>query len=290
MLETYVVKVENILIGKQLKMLNYLTNENHENHNNGKTEIYTLGEETIHLEDIKEDYLESLGQKLYTNSLNYMKKGVGGKPLKRIAKSISFNIPPKYEPNMDQIKLIMVNLMDKLQDYINAHNIALQPQDIFMNIHKQKNSHINFILPTLDNNGMNIRKFNTPYFVKHLKQIFTEVVDQELKQDINQYVSQTPEELKHSRLIYNMRELVLYYKNLRKTPLHSKLDSFIKNQITVIERVLTDKTFENEIEMNKINEQIQKINAGVHNDLDIKIINDNELIEYNNPKKGSPTI
>jgi len=229
MLENYVVKIKNVSVDKYKILVNYLTNGNHKNHEN--TKILNYGPE-------KNIFIDKLLRKKLKNEYNYAKNAKGGKKLKRIAKSLTFNIPKAYKPTEYETKIIFSKLLQKLSEYFKIYEINLELNDLFANIHYQENTHINMILPMIDNQGKNIRKFNQKAFLTQLKVMFTESVDLVLNKDITSYQEKSEEEKKYIATKKILSDMQKEYEYFLEKNIEEKSRSYIENQIKIIQRNL----------------------------------------------------
>ena len=252
MLKNYVVKMENVEVGKQNKIVDYMVNSEHKNHSN-----------TIILcEDNSEDYKINLLGKLHASQMNYAKNKKGGRPLKRLAKSLTFNIPKYFNCSESELKSIDGILKLKIKQLIDRLGIDLQLSDLFSAGHYQDNAHIHLLVPTVDNKGKNIRYFNNKSFLTELKVIFTETVDKTLNTDIKEVKTLTKEEQAHNKKIRELEDLIKEYQYILNTEeLGDKGIKFMNNAIIEVKRLLEHSDSIKEIKnIDRINTKISKIN------------------------------
>lgn len=254
MLKNYTVIIKNVMLGKQNKIINYLENEEHKNHK--KTKIICS--------DNSEIFKDSLLDKIHENNKNYLRSKKGGRRLKRIAKSITFNIPPFFNSTLEQVEEVNTEFFIQFVNLLNSYDIKLNRADLFTAIHYQENPHFHLILPTLDNNGKNIRKFNTTAFAKELKLLFTESVDKVLKTDIKKVKPLTEEEQAHNTTIRELKALKNEYIKALDGDIQSNAIKYIKNQLVVIERTLKADKIENKY-INALNSNAEKITKAKNN-------------------------
>jgi len=255
MLKNYTVKIKNVIVGKQNKMIDYLTNDKHKNHKQTTIKNVTEIDE--------ENYKRILLQKVHQQELAYLKNAKGGRKLKRIAKSITFNLPKGYEATAEQVIEINLKLLEAFKILFEGHSIELDKNDLFSIIHyeEEKQDHVNFILPMIDNNGKNIRHFNTPAFTKQIKVLFTEIVDNVLKTDIKAYKTLTPEQQEHNSRLRDIERLKADYEAMLLTDLNPKAISFIQNEIVKINRTLKNNEPETiQDYMAQLNKSVEKVN------------------------------
>jgi len=252
MLKNYVVKMENVEVGKQQKIVNYMVNEEHKNHTN--TQIFCDSSE--------EEYKLNLLAKLHSSQMNYAKNKKGGRPLKRIAKSLTFNIPKYFNCSDLELKNIDSIIKMKIIELLNKLGIDLQLSDLFSASHFQDNKHIHLIIPMIDNQGKNIRHFNSKSFLTELKVIFTETVDNTLNTDIKEVKTLTPEEQAHNKTIKDLEALIIDYQYIINTEnLTDKAIQFMNNSIIQIKRLLEHSDSIKEVaNLDKINKNIDKVN------------------------------
>ena len=230
MLKNYVVKIENVESGKESKIIKYMFNETHQNHTQTiilKNGVVDDGDEFfLHLQELK-----------HLNEMNYLKNKKGGRKLKRIAKSLTFNIPKYYEVSEEQAEQINAVLEQEIFKLLEAKGIEIDK--ILSVIHYQENTHIHTQIPMLDKNGKNIRELNTKSFLTELKLVFTQSVDTILKTNIEKAKTCTKEETEHNLVLVSLKRLKADYERLMTTvEADSKPYQFLKNQITTIDRTL----------------------------------------------------
>jgi len=252
-IRNYTVIQKNVKVGESNKMINYLLNEEHKNHK----------ETTIHCEDNSELFSDLLFLRKQKNDFNYMKNKKGGRKLKDIAKSLTFNIPPDFKPTLNDTKQILNHIHNGLLDLFNQYDINMYESDLFTAIHQQSNTHIHILLPMLDNTGKNIRRFKEPGFLVELKILFTESVDKVMNTEIEQYEQLSKEELKHNQNVRELNRLKNDYEEILKqleisNPEKVATAFFIK-QIKVIDTLLK---FDN-IDTNKL--EVLNKNVGTVN-------------------------
>ena len=230
MLKNYVVKIENVEKGKENKIIKYMFNETHQNHT--KTTILKNG-----VEDDGDEFFLHLQELKHKNEMNYLKNKKGGKKLKRIAKSLTFNIPKYYEVSEAQAEEINALLEQEIFKLFEAKGIEIDK--ILSVIHYQDNTHIHTQIPTLDKHGKNIRELNTKSFLTELKIRFTQSVDAILKTNIEKAQTCTKEETEHNLVLVSLNRLKADYERLMTTvEAESKAYKYLNNEITTIDRTL----------------------------------------------------
>jgi hypothetical protein len=183
-LGTYFCKIENINKNELRQYMDYLLNDDHDNHDT--TEILGNSMDGVEIEE----YLIRNEMKIKTNDENY-KKGV---KLKVSDKSLTLNIPPTYAASESHLKTIQKEMLTFINELYLDNTLdgsKDMSKDIFTNIHNQENQHINFTLPYLDNEGKTIRMIKSKrYFFQKIAKQFTKVVDKVLDKNIKEYKTQ----------------------------------------------------------------------------------------------------
>lgn len=238
MLFSYSVQIKNIDVGSGVKKyVNYLNSYSHNNHNRTKFKI--IGLQDNENGNLEEDFIKLMKYKQNKNKSNYEENGKGGKKLKRIGKSLTFNVPPKYNPSVDNLKDIYKDLVGYLKSLYERNGFILTDKDFYSNIHYQDNSHINMILPTVDLFGNNIRFINSESIFNQIRKQFTLTVDKTLNKDISTYVELTIEQKHNNKYQTFLNSLISGYKlELESGLLDEKEEKYIKNQIVRSERTI----------------------------------------------------
>ena len=271
MLKSYIVKTKNIMVGNQNKIINYMINSEHINHK----------DTNIICGDNVNEFKEYLLGRLHHNQMNYALNKKGGKPLKRIAKSLTFNIPKSFESSNEQLLEIDRNIKSRIIELCQGYDIDLNVENLFSAIHQQDNNHIHMILPMIDNKGINARQFNTPSFQTELKVIFTQVVDKVLDKDFNQYKLPTKEIVEHNEVEIELKKLLNDYEYILTSEDFTEQEraaTFLKTQITNIKRLLKKDEEINHIDLDKINKNIHKVNTSEHIQKELKQI-DKDIVK-----------
>jgi len=252
-IRNYVVKQENVKSGSENKMINYLLSETHRNHK----------DTIIHCEDNSEKFSDLLFLRKQKNDFNYMKNKKGGRKLKDIAKSITFNIPPDFKPTINDTNQILNHIHNGLLDLFKMYDINMNESDLFSVIHEQSNSHIHLMIPMLDSTGKNIRRFKEPGFLIELKILFTESVDKVMDTEIEQYQQLSKEELNHNKNIRELNRLKNDYIEVINTLQISNPDKlstkYFETQIKTIDSLLKFDNIDIE-KLNTLNKNVDKVN------------------------------
>lgn len=299
-MKNYVVIIKNVSKDRVRNYLNYLCNGEHQNHSKrvDKTKILTLKGFTK-----KEEFFESNKLKIEKNKELFLKHqerlkkinpNLKGNELEISNKSLTFNIPKKYKFEDNQLEKITKLLIEDMKKTYKNLGFNLVNNDFFVNVHKQNNTHINMIIPTLNDNGV---VHNLTTTTKRGEEIFEElekIKDEMFGLDfsINTYL----ESGKSEDLLY-VEDLKDHKKELRKKkkelkqelkkhhkvtrPINSKSLFFNKlgKQFTkIVDNVLGTNVNEYETkneELEKENETLQSKNL----DLEIEIDKKNEELE-----------
>ena len=251
-IRNYVVKQKNVKIEKSGTIIRYMLNEEHKNHKNTK----------ILCEDNSDNFQDLLVDRLHLNNINYMKNRKGGRKLKDIAKSLTFNVPPAFNISEEDIKKVLDLIKKRMTELFDKFDIDLDESDLFSAVHIQDNSHIHLLLPMLDKQGKNIRMFKEPSFLIQLKILFTESVDMVCKKDIKEYKPLTEEEQAHNEAIRELNIMKNSYILVKSTIPADKAKAvkFIDNEIIKINRALKADKIDNDY-LSKLNNQADKVNA-----------------------------
>ena len=215
-LGTYYCKIKNIEKKELKQYMNYLLNDDHNNHQD--TEVLN---NTMNSEEIRK-YLIRSDLKIKTNTDNY-KKGV---KLKVSEKSLTLNIPPSYKPSKKDLITIQEEMLVFIKNMYLEGGFDIS-EDIFSNIHNQGNPHINCTLPYLDDNGKTIRLVKSrDFFFKKVAKHFTKIVDKTLNTNIKDYKTQSELDLIDILKDFSMslieygqeeqKEIVGHFKTLEK--------------------------------------------------------------------------
>ena len=254
MLKNYTVIVKNVNINKEANLLNYLVNNKHKNHIKKDTKIIELSNrDTYEAHNLK---------KLKLNHNNYVLNGKGGKPLKRISKSFTFNLPKSYKSitsvkQMQQIDSILKRQITKIYaDF----NIDINVEEIYSVLHYQDNPHLHLLTPYLDKNGKVIRQINHKGFTSKLKITFSKIVDKVLNQDMSKYKKNSTQENNNTKIKIDLERLKDWYLILIK--IDGIQTKYYKNQIVAIERMLKDIDNVVEDDINRIYKNVDKVKKG----------------------------
>lgn len=286
-LKNYIVKMRNVNFDGIKRYIDYLHNENHKNHID-KSLIINLN--NISAENSIRNIIDLKNE----NEKNYVLNGKGGKKLKRAFKSLTFNIPKSFKYSQEDFQKIGNDLQSKIIEYIeNKENIKMD-KNSFVNIgHLQENGHFHLLIPTLDENGNNVRYLNHKHFLNVTKVLFIDIVDKQLKTNIKDYeINQHTEENQKEDYIQNKEnELYILYKELfgkLRIELEEKelLSTLEKNQqfykstskiLNRLEKKIEDENYEDDIQIQKTEknlfnrlekiEKIEKLNINYYDEV-----------------------
>jgi len=225
MLKNYVVRIANVKAERLNTFVKYLNNTEHKNHAKHNTSIKEYSN--------KQRFLIATSEKLFLNREAFKKRARGGRKLKVVGKSLTFNIPPKFEFNNDIADYISEEIKIKLKELYNSFGYELEEWEIYSVLHKQKNPHYHIIIPYLDTNGKPIKDIKPKSFLNKLKLAWNEIMINAYQVDLEQYqpLDQDAKEIGKNRRF--LEELEEYYKSE-----DFESDKYIKNQRKRIKRLL----------------------------------------------------
>ncbi len=225
MLNNYVVRIANVKAERLQTFVKYLNNTEHKNHAKHNTSITEYSN--------KKDFLIATSEKLFLNREAFKKRARGGRKLKVVGKSLTFNIPTKFEFNNDIADYLSEEIKIKLKELYNSFGYHLQEDEIYSVLHKQKNPHYHVIIPYLDKNGKPIKDIKPKAFLNKLKLAWNEIMINSYQVDLEKYqpLDQVAKEIGKNRRF--LEELKEYYKSN-----DFENDKFVKNQIKRAKRLL----------------------------------------------------
>ena len=251
---TYIVRIQNVEKEKVKQYINYLESETHSNH---------LDNTTISNNEIGGEYFLKINdKKIEDNKINYPE----GRKLKHSNKSLTFNIPKDYKTTIEDLKTIKENVFKELLDLYEENDIEVYRNDFFCNIHNQENSHINFVIPSLDHSGKSIRFIKSQdKFYKNIAAKFTVIVDKQLNTNFKTYKEELYED---KGIVEETLESVLNdtlnLEELEKGKLRNKDNKLIKRLFTYMIRL--KKKQDQDIEDNKTIENLKSTIKKVQED------------------------
>jgi hypothetical protein len=250
MLKNYTVIVKNVLIEKRENLLKYLNDEKHKNHTKKETEIFEFSN--------RDEFEKLTNDKLKMNKENYKKNKKGGRKLKRVAKSFTFNLPKNYKniASIEKCKEIDLKLKKAIISIYKNFNVEINENELYSVLHHQDNPHIHLIIPYLDKEGSTIRNINHKGFTNRLKILFSQIVDNILNTDINNYQKLNKEDNSQNRVRQALEEIKEWYETLIR--IDGVETKYYKNQIINIERRLKDTQEITQEQLLKINDNMQK--------------------------------
>ena len=120
----------------------YLVSSKHENHKN--TQI---------LQIFNMDYNRFLNNTINETIEFDSKNKKGGRKVESYAQSFNFILPPPHKPTPEQWKKIGVDLVNTIHKELNIKaDVNKFGKSCFMNLHDQKNPHLNMLVPRIFNN------------------------------------------------------------------------------------------------------------------------------------------
>lgn len=255
-LGTYVVRMKNVNVrgSKTAKFyINYLQNENHDNHE-ARTEIISNigdGEKFLLLNDVK----------VYKNK-QHRKKVNRGRPLKVTNKSLTFNIPVDYEVTHQNCIDIQLKMIEWVKDYYKrVGNYDLTDIEYFSNVHYQNNSHINLVIPYLGEDGKILPFIKTKKrFFNVLAKEFTKVTDNVLGTNIKTYMTGLEQLAKSEEIMANMDSLTL--SELEELKVKHKDNKLVKRAVDYVYRFMNAVDANEEVQakhIDNINKTLGKI-------------------------------
>lgn len=265
-LNNYVVKVKNVNYDSFVKYVNYLYSEDSKSHSN--TDIINIEDKS------KEIFISDIIDLKSQNEKNYILNGKGGKKLKRIFKSLTFNIPKDYQCNSQQLENIGEKLNEMIIEHLKTMNITIDKRHLLSVGHNQSNSHIHTLIPTLNHLGENIRYLNEKKFTNIMKVYFSEIVDYELNKDLKKYKpKKTKEDIQKEKDVKSNEKVKEDFINqitinelneLMKSSSNEKNIKYLKTTITLIERMDKEKRLSTKYSQKmNIEKRMKKINRPI---------------------------
>lgn len=225
MIMNYVVRIKKVEVSKLNTLLNYLNNENHKNHTKKNTVITELSNREI--------FQKITSDKLWKNAESYIKNGKGGQKLKRIGKSLTFNIPPQFEFDHNTAATIHKDITKGIKDLYNTYGYNIEEEETYKVLHNQDNPHFHIFIPYLDRNGKTLLYTNKKKFLGELKLMWNEIMINTYGINLEQYQPLDQEEQNLNKNRRYLEQLKEYY--------FSEFDieeNYIKNQVLKIDRLL----------------------------------------------------
>ena len=251
MLKNYTVIIKNVAVGKTETLINYLKNDTHKNHTKHQTKIFAAGNE--------KEFLEIEKNKIFKNKENYILNAKGGKKLKVINKSLTFNLPKNYKSvcSQEQIKKINEILLRQIKKIYADFGVEIDISEMFSVIHYQNNPHIHLILPYLNKKGETIRQIKPKGFTSRLKVLFSQITDKVLETNIKQYKKSDSEQNNNTKVKIDLENIKIWYQNLIR--IDGTETTYYKNQIKSIKRMLEDIENVSNEDINKIVKNTNKV-------------------------------
>lgn len=179
MLKNYVVRIANVKAERLNTFVKYLNNTEHKNHAKHNTSIVEYSN--------KKNFLISTSEKLFLNQEAFKKRARGGRRLKVIGKSLTFNIPPKFQFNNEVGDYLSEEIKKKIRELYNSFGYELKEWEIYSVLHNQSNPHFHVIIPYLDKEGKPIKHIKPKSFLNDLKLAWNEIMVNAYQVDLEQY-------------------------------------------------------------------------------------------------------
>lgn len=225
MIKSYVVRIKNVKVNRLDTFIKYLNNEKHKNHTKKNTVITELSN--------RETFQKSCSDKVWKNSENFIKRAHGGVRLKVIGKSLTFNIPTQFEVNDQSAANTKDLILEGIKSLYNSYGYDLQEEEVYMVEHRQDNSHWHLIVPYLDMEGKPMRFVKPRRFHNELKLLWNEIMINTYGVSLEDY-----QPLNENRHRIFLEELKEDYMDLEVLEEDTKTQTYIKNQMIVIDRLL----------------------------------------------------
>ena len=250
MIMSYVVRIKKVRVDKLNTLLNYLNNEKHKNHTKKNTVIAELSDRNI--------FTQITSEKLWKNAESYIKNKKGGQKLKRIGKSLTFNIPTQFAFNNEVAAYLSEDISKGIKNLYNSYGYDLKEEEIYKVLHDQDNPHFHVFIPYLDRNGKTLLYTNHKKFLGELKLMWNEIMINTYGIDLEHYKPLDQEEQNQNKNRRYLNELKEYY--LGEFDIEE--DNFIKNQVLKIDRLLrlNNEQLDNQEEkINKLEKTLKKV-------------------------------
>jgi len=221
MIKNYVVRIRNVKAERLNTFLNYLNNTEHKNHTKHNTVITEYSD--------RKSFYELTSEKLWKNAEAFIKRARGGRRLKVVGKSLTFNIPPRFQFNEDIAADLSEEINKGLLDLYNSFGYDLQEEEFYSVLHNQTNPHFHVIIPYLDRNGKPIKDIKPKKFLNQLKLMWNEIMINAYRVDLDQYQPLDQELNKNRRYL---EELKIFYEE------EFENDKYVSNQIKRINRLI----------------------------------------------------
>jgi hypothetical protein len=191
--------------------LNYLVNADHPNHKN-KTKIIPIYGS---IDNLYKKIVYSVAERNLARS----KKRKGGREVSSFAQSYVCTLPeqlPKH-PNHSDWQYITVELLKTIQAFTNVSSDELK-NNIFINIHDQKNPHLNIVVSKILDNVVKT-ELQKKSIVSALKKTFNYAVLHRLKISPSDYQPLTKRRKRYNSDYYQKNNLFINHISRIKSPL-----------------------------------------------------------------------
>ncbi len=136
MLKNYTVIVKNVKKDKHKNLLTYLSDDKHKNHTKKSTEIYELSS-AAEFEKITEEKLKQNEENYYNPEKGYR----GGRKLKVVNKSFTFNLPKSYKEiaSVEKCREIDLKLKKAIIKIFAQLGVEINENELYSVLHHQDN-------------------------------------------------------------------------------------------------------------------------------------------------------
>ena len=227
MLKTYIGIIDTMKKYEVAQYLKYLISDTHKNHV-GRTEILSNSQDYKNFFKLNSDKIR--GNIRMKQKMKKDKKRGWHTPTQNSNKSLTFNVPISYNASDNDLIHIQNELMAHFIELYKSKGFEVDEEDFFSNIHKQRNNHINFIIPGIDKKSNYFMKFvNAVEFRPLLTEKFTEIVDKRLGTNIFEYNSgnETMAVMEHEEK--RLREFDYSLEELEKLAAEKYQNKMLKN-------------------------------------------------------------
>lgn len=240
MIMNYVVRIKNINVERLNTFINYLNNKKHKNHTKKNTVITELSN--------RKSFYETTSEKVWKNAEAFIKRARGGRRLKVVGKSLTFNIPPQFEFNDITAADLEEEIKKGIKDLYNTFGYELKEEEMYMVLHNQDNPHFHVFIPYLDMEGKPLRDIKPKKFLNELKMLWNEIMIKTYGINLEQYQPLDQEDQEENKNRRYLNELKEYYMG----EFDIEEDNYIKNQVLRIDRLLRLKNKELDNKNDKI--------------------------------------
>ncbi len=224
MIKNYVVGIRSVKAERLGTFINYLNSTTHKNHTKHNTEISEYSD--------RESFEALYADRLWKNAEAFIKRARGGRRLKVIGKSLTFNIPPQFEFNKEIANDLSEDIINGLKKIYNSFGYELEENEIYYVLHNQRNPHFHFIVPYLDKSGTPLKDVKTKKFLSELKLLWNEVMINAYQIKLEEYkpLNEGNKNINMNRQF--LEELKAYYEK------EFENEKYVNGQIKRVKRLL----------------------------------------------------